>query len=105
MRGKSAGARWNLIEEATLGSVIRDPKLALEMMFTKSGKTLLEISTESGVDLKSLYYLRSRKYKRGPKIKTLEALAPVLGVEVERLREAIAGKNVARRQRERIDKT
>lgn len=98
------GARWSVIEEATLSSVIREPKLPLEMMFKKSGKTLVEISEESGVDLKSLYYLRSRKYKRGPKMKTLEALAPVLGVEVERLREAIAGIRVARRQRDRIAK-
>ena len=87
-----------------MGSVIREPKLPLEIILKKSGKTLVEISKESGVDLKSIYYLRSRKYSRGPKKKTLEALAPVLGVEVEKLREAIAGKGVARRQRERLKK-
>ena len=86
-------------------SVVRDPKVALEAILTKSGKTLVEISAESGIDLKSVYYLRSRNYSRGPRKRTLEALAPVLGVDVETLRTAIAGNMVARRQRDRIDKS
>ena len=88
-----------------MSSVVREPKIELEIILKRSGKTLVEISEESGVDLKSLYYLRSRKYKRGPKVRTLEALAPILGLTIEKLREAIAGKAVARRQRERIAKT
>lgn len=84
-----------------MSSTVRQPKVELEIMLKKCGKTLKEISDESGVDLKSLYYLRSRKYSRGPRKHTLEALAPVLGVDVEKLREAIAGKVVARRQRKR----
>jgi transcriptional regulator with XRE-family HTH domain len=82
-------------------SVISEPKFALEDILTRSRKTLKQISEESGIGLKTIYELRSRKYKHGPRLSVLEALAPVLGVEPERLREAVAGKDCARAQRAR----
>ena len=84
-------------------SVISEPKFALEDILTRSRKTLKQISEESGIGLKTIYELRSRKYKHGPRLSVLEALAPVLGVEPERLRDAVAGKDCARAQRARQD--
>ncbi|HET6494975.1 MAG TPA: helix-turn-helix transcriptional regulator [Thermoleophilia bacterium] len=82
-------------------SVISEPKFALEDILIRSRKTLKQISEESGIGLKTIYELRSRKYRHGPRLPVLEALAPVLGTDIEKLREAVAGKDCARAQRSR----
>jgi len=74
-------------------------KLQLEVLILKSGKSIAQLAKESNVDARTIYEMRHRKYVAGPRDPSLVKLAKALDVAAEELRDIVAGKRVAEKQR------
>ncbi len=62
-----------------------DTKRRLEILLMDVGKDARQIAREAGVDPKTIWELRRRKYTRGPRKSIIAKVAPVLRVSEDHL--------------------
>ncbi len=60
-------------------------KMRLELLLLKLNIDHREIAKRAGVDPKTIWELRRRKYTRGPRMNVIAKVAPVLGISADKL--------------------
>ncbi len=81
------GASGTLREKALMQR--RRRKIDFEIMLLRSGLTAIELSTQSGVPIRTIHDIRSRHHRGAPGLGTVAPVAEALGVSLPALLRAL----------------
>ena len=72
-------------------------KIEFEVIMAKTGMTAAELSTESGIPIRTIHDLRTREFSQAPTPRTVHSMAEALRVSCAKLLRAIGVPVEARR--------